>query len=210
VTTGPASQIGPFSVTLSGTVNPNGQATQWEFDYGLTTQYTARTFGGTVAASSSQTTVTEMLQGLEPGTVFHYRLVGLHGSSVVSDGGDQTFMTLPYPRPVPRVSVTIAPRRARTKPYTFTTFGTVSGPSRFASLDCFGSASIRFVLGSRVLQSELATLQPNCTFSAQNVFRRLPGRGPKNRQVRLRVLVHWRGNGYLAPSDARPQTIVLG
>src|SRR5438477_435461 len=88
VATGSTTKIGNYSVTLTGTVNPNGEATSWTFQYGLTNAYGVQTFGGSLPAGSSPQTVTKTLQGLEPGTTFHYRLVALHGQTVVSDGQD--------------------------------------------------------------------------------------------------------------------------
>jgi hypothetical protein len=82
-----------------------------------------------------------------------------------------------------------------------------SYPSQFV---CTGFVGIRFFTGGRRVNFALAPLQSNCTYSAQVTFNRKPGRGPKNRVVTLRVLVHYRGNGYLAPANARKQTVTLG
>ena len=40
-----------------------------------------------------------MLPGIEPGTVFHYRLIASHGPTATTTGADVTFATLPWPRP---------------------------------------------------------------------------------------------------------------
>jgi hypothetical protein len=130
---------------------------------------------------------------------------------VLQYGADGTFLTFPSPRPVPRIPARTTPRRDRHKPYVFTTSAKVVGPASIPqSVSCFQDAIVRFMLGRRVVASELASVQPDCTFKTQTVFTRLPGRGKKNRQVHLRVLIHFRGNGYLAPANARPEKVTLG
>jgi hypothetical protein len=211
VATGPATQLGKSIATLTGSVNPNGEATSWVFQYGLTASYFANTFGGTLPASSAPSIVAQQLQGLKPGTVFHFRLIALHGGTVVSYGADQSFMTFPLPRPLPRVRAATNPRHDSSKPYVFTTAATVLRPASIpASLGCAGDATIRYMLGHRQVGSTVVLLQPNCTFTGQVTFRNLPGKGSKSRQVRLRVLIHFGGNGYLAPRDAAAESVLLG
>jgi hypothetical protein len=209
VATGAATDIGPFSVALTGVVNPNGEATTWLFQYGVTSSLGSATFGQPLAASSAPTTISQPLFGLEPGTTFYYRLVALHDLTVVSYGAEAAFMTEPYPRPFPGVTALTTPHKDKKKPFTFTTFGTVSGQYP-ADLQCTGTATIRYLLGRKQVASTVAALQPNCTFSGQVVFRHLPGRGSPRRQVDLRVLILFNGNGYLAPKSARAEQVVLG
>jgi len=205
VTTGPAVQVGTSGATLTGAVDPNGVNAMWMFQYGLTTSYTAQTFGQTLPALSSTLTVASVLSGLTPGTVFHYRLVAIRGANVVY-GADQTFLTEPSPRPVPRLRATTSPSRARSKPYVFTTRATLTGPGWIpASLGCTGSAAIRYFNGRHLVGFAVAAVQPNCTLSAQVAFRRKIGRN----STPLQVVIHFRGNGYLAPVD-RTDHVALG
>jgi hypothetical protein len=210
VSTGPATQLTTTGATVTGTVNPNGEATTWVFQYGTTTAYNLMTYAGTVAASSPSATVAYALTGLTPGTTFHYRLVDFHKTSGPSYGLDATFMTLPSPRPVPQVHALTTPHRARHRPFVFTTYGTVSGPSSFSpAQDCNGNATIRYLLRRRVVALIVTAVQPNCTFSAQMRFAHKPGRH-RRRKLTLRVLITFDGNGYLAPVRARPEKVVLG
>jgi hypothetical protein len=205
VSTGPPVAVGTNGATLTGAIDPNGQAAQWVFQYGLTTGYGIQTFAQTLPALSATLPVASVLGGLQPGTVFHYRLVAIRGSNVVY-GADQTFLTEPSPRPVPRLRATTSPRRARSKPYVFTTHATITGPSWIpASLGCTGGAAIRYFHGKRVVAFAVATVQPDCTLSAQVSFRRKIGR----HSVPLKVVIHFRGNGYLAPVD-RTDHVTLG
>src|SRR5438093_9398277 len=73
--TGPVSAVGPTSATVTGTVNPNGQATNWYFEYGTTTGYGSKTPTGNAGSGTSNVSVSAPLAGLTPGTTYHYRLV---------------------------------------------------------------------------------------------------------------------------------------
>ncbi len=207
--TGPASAIRTTSATVTGVVNPHGAATIWAVQYGLTGGYGVQTFPRTIPAGNAPVIVAQPMVGLAPGTTFHYRIVALHNGSVTQGGADASFMTLPNPRPVPHVRATTSPHRDAKAPFIFTTSGRVNGPSRIpASLGCTQSVTVRFLLGKRQVASDLAPVQPNCTFSVQTTLKHRP-RGSHG-EVHLREVVHFQGNGYLAPANARPRTVVLG
>jgi hypothetical protein len=206
VITGPPSQVGTSVATVAGAIDPNGQSTVWVFQYGLTPTYSVQTLGQTLPGLNSTVTVAAQLSGLKPGTLFHYRLVGYHGTTVVVAGADATFLTEPSPRPVPRLRAITSPARARSKPFVFTTRATVAGPGWIpASLACTGSAAIRYFNGKHLVGFAVATVQPNCTLSTQVSFRRKLGR----RSTPLKIVIHFRGNGYLAPVD-RTNHVAVG
>jgi hypothetical protein len=212
VATGPATQIGKTGATLTGTVNPNGEATAWTFQYGLTTSYGSQVFGGVLPASTSPTTVTWPLQGIEPGVLFHFRLVAEHGPNV-SYGADSTFFTLPSPTPRPRVRAATSPRAKRHAPFVLTTHGRIRGPSRIpSSLECAGSAAVLYFVGTRQVGFALAGVQPNCTFSVTKTFRHLPGSSRHHHPGRetMTIVVHFRGNGYLAAANSGLDRVTLG
>ncbi len=210
VSTGPAAQIGQNSATVTGVINPEGANTTWYFQWGTTTAYGNNTTGGTVSGTSSPQTVAQALSGLEAGTIFHYRLVARNGPTGPMAGNDAIFMTYPLHRPVPHITRRTTPRHAFHTPWVFTTTGSVSHPaSTPAQFACTGFVAVRYFTGGRRLAYLLVPLQSNCTYTAQAVFSHKPGRGPANRVVALHVLIHYRGNGYLAPSNARGQTVTL-
>lgn len=210
VTTGQATNVGTSVATVTGTVDPNGQATIWDFQYGTTPTASVQTIAQTLAGGDVPETVSAQLTGLAPGTWFYYHLVALHGTAAVQSGADAMFLTEPSPRPVPHLSAGTAPHHTSRRPYVFTTTARiVPPPSIPASLGCVGTATIRYLLVNRSLRSLTAAVQPNCTVAAQTAFKRLPGRGGPHRAVTLRVLIHFNGNGYLAPVRARPEHIVL-
>jgi hypothetical protein len=170
-----------------------------------------QTFGQSLPASAAPQSVAAGLTGLSPGTIFYYRLVGLHGTTVVTYGNEEVLMTLPLTRPLPSVRASTTPHRARSKPFVFTTSGTVSPPGSIPSwAGCSGTATIRYFLGPRVAGATTAALQPNCTFAGQVAFARKPGHGPRRRIVRLYAFVRFTGNGYLAPRHAGVERVTLG
>jgi hypothetical protein len=211
VSTGPATQVNATGATLTGAINPSGESTTWWFEWGGSTSYGQQTAPKTVAAGSSPKSVVASLQGLlAPGTIYHYRLVASHGASTTSYGNDGAFMTYPSPRPIPRVQATTTPVRARRSPYVLSTSGSVIGPPWMPDqYACYGNVTIRFFRGSKQVGFTLAGIQPNCSFAAQTVFNRLPGRKP-HPPVRLRVVIRSISNAYLATNRAPIEHIKLG
>jgi hypothetical protein len=90
--TGPAQRIGVLRATLTGTVNPRGEATSFYFELGRTTNYGAKTQPRDIGAGTSATSVANDLARLRSGTLYHYRLVAASASGA-SAGADQTFRT---------------------------------------------------------------------------------------------------------------------
>jgi hypothetical protein len=94
--TGPVSAVRATSATASGTVNPNGRATTWYFEYGTSTSYGKRTASKSAGSGSGNAQITGGLTGLTPGTAYHYRLVAT-SSDGTTRGGDGVFTTLTPP-----------------------------------------------------------------------------------------------------------------
>jgi hypothetical protein len=92
--TGGAREISYASATLGGTVNPNGSNTSYYFQYGPTKAYGSQT--AISDAGSGATAVRLAISGLQPITVYHYRLVAVNASGV-STGGDNAFKTTVVP-----------------------------------------------------------------------------------------------------------------
>jgi hypothetical protein len=79
--------------TLNGTVNPNGGATTYTFQYGTSTAYGSTTTSSTVGSGNSGRAVSAMVSGLTPGTTYHYRVVAT-SSAGTTVGADRTFTTI--------------------------------------------------------------------------------------------------------------------
>ena len=194
VTTGPAGAVSTNSAYVGGTINPRGAPTTWTVQYGTSPAYGVETFSGSLPAGKTPVGVSTPLSGLAPGTVFHYRFIARHSSSVVSYGADQQFMTLPAKRPVPSVRARTTPQRKRERPFAFTTTGRISHPSWMpATYACTGQVRVRWFVGRHAVKQVVVSLRPDCTFTAQTVFQR-HWRHPLNGFVR------YLGTGYLAPA----------
>jgi phosphodiesterase/alkaline phosphatase D-like protein len=96
VVTGGANNLGPTTATVSGTVNPNGRSTSWYVEWGTTTSYGARSSARNIGSGHSAVSVSATLNGLGPGTLYHYRVVAsnAHGTT---RGADATFTTTGIP-----------------------------------------------------------------------------------------------------------------
>ena len=132
VTTRAAKSVTASSATLTGTVNPEGQATTYQFRYGLTTSYGNTTPSTSAGSGTSDVAAAAPISSLTPDTTYHYRLVATNASGAAT-GADRTFKTA---KPS---SVTIAP-----SPSTIT-FGQATtlkgkGPGR-TTITLQGSAS---------------------------------------------------------------------
>jgi hypothetical protein len=94
VVTVAATAIFSTFATLNGTVNANNSSTTSWFDYGLTTAYGTTVAG--VPATVTGNTVTPVLAnltGLQPCTLYHFRIKGTNVAGT-ANGGDLTFTTL--------------------------------------------------------------------------------------------------------------------
>ncbi len=103
--TGAASGVGHQSVTLSGSVDPDGLSTSYEFQLGTEAGvYYAESFG--ILSGSGAQAVTLEMHYLAPGVTYHYRLVATNQDGV-SYGADQTFATEGYPNPFAAPAATL-------------------------------------------------------------------------------------------------------
>jgi phosphodiesterase/alkaline phosphatase D-like protein len=91
-TAGSASGVNSNAATLTGTVNPNGHAASWYFQYGTTTSYGQQTPTRNSSSQSGSRNVTEAIGNLTAGTTYHYRLVATN-SIGTSFSNDVSFTT---------------------------------------------------------------------------------------------------------------------
>jgi|GEM_PF-6619639 len=94
--TGAASGVGQAGATVSGTVNPGGQATQYYFEYGPTANYGFETTATDAGSGATDESVSTTLSGLASSTTYHYRLVAVSAGGTAL-GADQTFTTTTPP-----------------------------------------------------------------------------------------------------------------
>jgi hypothetical protein len=81
------------TATLNGTVDPNGDATTYSFQYGTTTAYGSTTPSSSAGSGNSGRAVSVSISGLMPGTIYHYRIVATNAEGTTV-GADQTFTTV--------------------------------------------------------------------------------------------------------------------
>jgi hypothetical protein len=98
VTTEPANIVDSSSVVLHGSLNPDGFATTYHWDYGVDTDYGLQTPSQAASASSgSEELPGEVLNGLQSGRRYHFRLVATNELGTTR-GPDLTFLTPTSPR----------------------------------------------------------------------------------------------------------------
>lgn len=101
VSTGPsidstyASEVTSTSATLHAQINPRGLATTYHFEYGTSASYGQSTLeSASIGADNEDHTVSAHIQGLQPGTAYHYRVVASNALTPEGlDGPDHALAT---------------------------------------------------------------------------------------------------------------------
>jgi hypothetical protein len=119
VTTGGASAVTSTSATVMGTVNPKGQATTYDFQFGTTTAYGSQTAPTSAGSGTTDINVSAALSSLPPNTTIHYRLTATNASGTTL-GRDRSFKT--SKQPSARITISASPN-----PVTFGHGTTISG-----------------------------------------------------------------------------------
>jgi hypothetical protein len=96
VNTNGAREVSYGSAVLTGSVNPNGSNTSYYFQYGLTKAYGSQTAIADAGAGTKAVPVRLPISGLQPLTVYHYRLVAVNGAGA-SIGDDEKLLTTKVP-----------------------------------------------------------------------------------------------------------------
>jgi hypothetical protein len=97
-TTDPASAVARTTATLAGTVDPNGSATTYRFEYGTTTAYGLQTPEQDAGEDDGEIAAEAPVARLSPDTTYHFRIVATNDEGT-TEGADRTFRTAPNPRP---------------------------------------------------------------------------------------------------------------
>lgn len=96
VNTNGAREVSYGSAVLTGSVNPNGSNTSYYFQYGLTKAYGSQTAIADAGAGTKTVSVRLPISGLQPLTVYHYRLVAVNAAGA-SIGDDEKLLTTKVP-----------------------------------------------------------------------------------------------------------------
>jgi hypothetical protein len=92
VSTGSATSVTATSAALNRTVNPNGTATSWHFEYGTTTAYGQTTPAQNAGSGTSSLSVSVSVSNLQAAKAYHFRIVATSAGGT-SSGADATFTT---------------------------------------------------------------------------------------------------------------------
>ncbi|MHB8658801.1 MAG: hypothetical protein ACYC91_12760 [Solirubrobacteraceae bacterium] len=95
--TGSANSVTGSSATLTGTVNPDGQATEYYFEYGPSADYGYESPATSVGSGTKSVSAASTLTGLPPSLTYHYRLVAISAGGTAL-GADATFATETPPK----------------------------------------------------------------------------------------------------------------
>ncbi len=96
-----ATAVTASGATLKDTVNPNGTAATYQFEYGTTTSYGTKvpTSPESAGSGTSPVAVSKAIDGLEEATTYHFRVTATSEGGT-SYGEDKTFTTLELPSAV--------------------------------------------------------------------------------------------------------------
>jgi hypothetical protein len=197
-TTSPAVSVSRYGATLVGVINPNNQITAYHFDFGLTTAYGFQSAAKTIPAGSAPVAVEIQLPGLQPGQVYHYRLVADHGANSVTYGQDVSFQTPPWPRPHTRLTFHVKPRIDANRPFKYLLVGSIARTTTVPSgYGCHGTVTISIWNGSNQMAIRTVPVGlTTCTYRASFRFAHVRGVGARRLTVRARYL----GDEWDAPS----------
>lgn len=197
--------VGATSAILTGTANPNGFSTTYQFQWGPTSAYgqAAPATAAVVGSGSSPQAVTQTVTGLTPDTVYHYRLLASNCGGCQSGTGDGADMTF-----------TTAGTSSSTGPGAVTPTGPASPPAA-PSLPVIGRTAVAAVAAGSVLvrvpgSAELQPLSADQSIPIGSLIDARKGRVDLTTEIskagRLQSATAWGGEFVLGQSVTRGTT----
>jgi len=203
----PATSVTASQATLNGTVDPEGLATSYYFQYGTTTSYSSKTTTTSAGAGTSAVAVSATISKLKPGTTYHYRIVATNANGT-SDGIGRVFTTAKKIVSIKSLTATAKPHHATKFPYRYKFTGRLRLPSGVtAKVGCSGKVSVRIKRGKKTVSLQRAKIAKSCAWkdSARLGNHKLvPGKG------KLSVIVSYGGNSALAAHTNKAFSILYG
>ena len=97
VTTEAATALSSTGATLNGTVNPNGNATTYYFEYGPTKTYGTKTAVVNAGSGNAKSPASAPVSGLTASTTYHFRLVATNSAGTTNWQGQGVHHARPGP-----------------------------------------------------------------------------------------------------------------
>ena len=117
-----------FSITINGSVNPNGLETNVSMEYGLDNTYgTSISYNNNPITGDSPVNISFYLDDLDPGTTYHYKILA-ENTAGTDYTDDQTFLTPSYPQSVTAEHTFAFPSKSNPKDYAETDFRILGFP----------------------------------------------------------------------------------
>jgi hypothetical protein len=158
VVTGAASNVTPSGATLHGSVDPNGSATTFWFEYGTSTSYGSKTAEQSAGAGSNSVAESASVSGLQPGQTYHFRIVA-QSDGGTSPGADATFTTNGAPSVSTSPASSIAPTSAKLNGKVTANGLTTTWWFEYGTSTAYGSKTASHGAGSGTsAQNETATI----------------------------------------------------
>jgi hypothetical protein len=205
VVDGAATSVTASTATLNATVNPEGLATTYYFQYGKTARYGSKTSTVNAGAGTSAVAVSAQLSKLTPHTTYHYRLVATNANGT-SDGIGKVFLT--GRGTIAGLAVAAKPKHALTFPYRYTFSGKVKLPRGITNASgCSGTVTVRIKRAKKTVLLGRAHVGRACGWK---LSARLSKRGNVPGHGTLTVTVSFGGNSALVPSKGKSLTVRYG
>ena len=205
VAIGKPSHVGAYTATLNGTVDPEGTATTFQFEYGTTTNFASHTTSSVAGAGTTGKAVSAGLIGLLPGHVYHARMVA-SSSAGTATSTSLTFKTAPKRKPL-GFGAKVTPRAAARAPFSFKVSGRLTLPPGLSpAIGCKGTVTVQALVGKRTAGRVRAKLGSGCGYAARVTLSagRLAAHGS------ARLVVSFGGSTVLAKGGSRPLAVTFG
>jgi hypothetical protein len=179
VVTGTATSIGASSATLNGTVDPNGRATTYYFEYGTSTSYGTKTATKSAGSATSAQAASAGISGLQTGRTYHFRIVAASDAGTTT-GKDSSFTTSSAPTVVASDPSPVAPTTATLRGTVTPNGLSTSWWFEYGASTSYGSKTTTGSAGSgtsaRAVSSAIKSLKAGTTYHFRLVAQNSSGR----------------------------------